>query len=113
MTQHLELKAQQLKHFCDPKLLSFKSTKTLPLSKSIIGQERAMDAIAFGVDIDSNGYHIYALGPVGTGKMTIVRKFLEKDVKAKPVPNDWLYVNNSTSHYLLIFNILLFFAKKS
>jgi len=30
----------------------------------VIGQERAVRAVSFG--IDSPGYHMYALGPVGT-----------------------------------------------
>jgi lon-related putative ATP-dependent protease len=89
-----ELSIDQLRHRCDPKKLAFSSTESLPALEGIIGQKRALGALSFGVDIKSHGYHIYALGPVGTGKATIIRKFLKKDAKDKPIPNDWLYINN-------------------
>lgn len=92
-TNH-ELSVKQLRHYCDPKEFNFTSTKNLPELEEFIGQDRALSALSFGIEVKDHGYHIYALGPVGTGKTTIVRKFLEKDAKNKPVPDDWLYINN-------------------
>jgi lon-related putative ATP-dependent protease len=89
-----ELSIKELRRYCDPSAFDFKSTKKLPALEKVIGQDRAVSALAFGIDIKDRGYHIYALGPVGTGKSTIIRKFLEKDAQDKPVPNDWLYINN-------------------
>jgi len=95
VAKHLKsLPISDLRRFCDPKSLKFKSTAELPALEHIIGQDRALNAITFGLEIKSHGYNLYALGPVGTGKATIVRKFLEKDAKNQPVPDDWLYVNN-------------------
>jgi predicted ATP-dependent protease len=37
---------------------------------------------------------MFALGPTGTGKTTLVRKFLGTKAKGEPVPDDWCYVNN-------------------
>ncbi|MBU0455661.1 MAG: AAA family ATPase [Gammaproteobacteria bacterium] len=88
------LSVSQLRRSCDPKEFKFKSTKELKPLEGIIGQDRAMHALTFGIDIQSHGYHIYALGPVGTGKSTIIRKFLDRDAKSKSIPDDWLYVNN-------------------
>jgi lon-related putative ATP-dependent protease len=93
-----ELSVKQLRHSCDPKEFKFTSTKKLPALEKIIGQNRALDALSFGLDIKNHGYHIYALGPVGTGKTTTIRKFLEKTAKDKTVPSDWLYVNNFEDH---------------
>ncbi|KPJ67458.1 MAG: hypothetical protein AMJ43_04165 [Coxiella sp. DG_40] len=92
--KNYELPIKQLRHYCDPKEFDFTSTKNLSQLEEFIGQDRALNALSFGIEIKDHGYHIYALGPVGTGKTTIVRKFLEKDAKNKPVPNDWLYINN-------------------
>jgi lon-related putative ATP-dependent protease len=89
-----ELSAKQLRCYCDPKEFKFTSTKNLPELEEFIGQDRALSALSFGIEIKDHGYHIYALGPVGTGKTTIVRKFLERDAKNKPAPDDWLYINN-------------------
>ncbi len=88
------LPASELRRECRPEDLGFSSTEELPVLEGIVGQERALRAIGFGIEIKSIGYHMYALGPIGTGKTTTVRKFLEQDAAGKPAPDDWLYVNN-------------------
>jgi len=93
-SQANKLSVEQLRHSVDPGQFDFKSTEELPAYEGIIGQERALRAISFGINIKSQGYHMYALGPVGTGKKTIIRKYLETDAETKPVPDDWVYVNN-------------------
>ncbi len=93
-SQAAKLSVEQLRHRFDPAQFDFKSTGELPAYEGIIGQERALRAISFGINIKSQGYHMYALGPVGTGKKTIIRKYLETHAATKPVPDDWLYVNN-------------------
>ncbi|KPK31232.1 MAG: hypothetical protein AMK70_12710, partial [Nitrospira bacterium SG8_35_1] len=90
----IKLSVEQLRHRFAPAQFDFKSTEELPAFEGIIGQERALRAISFGINIKSQGYHLYALGPVGTGKKTIISKYLETHAETKPVPDDWLYVNN-------------------
>ena len=92
--QATKLSVDQLRHLFDPAQFDFSSTEKLPVYEGIIGQERALRAIFFGVNIKSQGYHMFAMGPVGTGKKTIIRNYLEADAGTKPVPDDWLYVNN-------------------
>lgn len=94
----IELPAEQLRRICHPQDLNFSSTEELPNLDGIIGQERALNAVNFGLNIKSHGYHIYALGPTGTGKSTIIRKMLAKVAKNKIIPDDWLYVNNFEDH---------------
>jgi len=89
-----KLSPEQLRRSFDPAQFDFQSTEELPGFEGIIGQERALKSISFGINIKSQGYHMYALGPVGTGKRTIIGKFLKDDAADKPVPDDWLYVNN-------------------
>ena len=96
MPQVTELTPDQLRRVCDPAMFAFQSTSDLPVLEDIVGQERALRAIAFGIDIRTPGYHMYALGPNGTGKTTTVRKFLEQEAVNRPVPDDWLYFNNFT-----------------
>ena len=74
-----ELSVDQLRLVCDPGQFTFHSTEELPSLDDIIGQERAMRAIAFGMNIKTPGYHVYALGPAGTGKTTIIKKFLDRE----------------------------------
>ncbi|MGQ9600349.1 MAG: Lon protease family protein [Anaerolineae bacterium] len=92
--QPRELTAEELWAPCDPCLFDFETTDALPKELSIIGQERAVQAIDFGVSISSFGFNIYALGYTGTGRATTIRTFLERVAADQPVPDDWIYVYN-------------------
>lgn len=63
-------------------------------SNGIIGQERALDALRFGIEMSHDGYNVFVLGPAGLGKHTTVKTFLEEKVKDTPPPPDWCYVSN-------------------
>lgn len=89
-----ELAAEELRRSMDLAVLDFESTADLPELVNVIGQDRAVKAVSFGIDIESPGYHMFALGPAGTGKKTILRKFLRHKAATYPVPDDWCYVNN-------------------
>jgi lon-related putative ATP-dependent protease len=88
------LSAQQLCQRCDPSQFDFETTADLEDLSEIIGQERAVDAIHFGIGIQREGYNLFALGPSGTGKRTTIGQFLDRKAAAEPVPSDWCYVNN-------------------
>lgn len=88
------LSAEKLRRICDPGIFDFDSTADVSALEGPIGQDRAVRAIAFGIAIESPGYHAYALGPVGTGRTTTIRNFLTDKAAAQPTPNDWCYVNN-------------------
>jgi lon-related putative ATP-dependent protease len=61
---------------------------------TIIGQERAVRALEFGLEIENGGFNIFVAGLPGTGKNTAVQSFLENLAKTKPTPPDWCYVYN-------------------
>jgi lon-related putative ATP-dependent protease len=89
-----ELGANEVYRACDPASLSFKTTADLPDLAEIIGQERAVSSVEFGMGIDSDGYNIFAVGPTGTGKTSTVYDFLKKQAASHPAPDDWIYVYN-------------------
>ena len=89
-----ELRPEELRRMCDPKRFSFATTAELPESPVILGQDRAVTAIQFGIGIRRDGYNLFALGPVGAGKHTTVRRFLEQQAAAEPAAYDWCYVHN-------------------
>jgi lon-related putative ATP-dependent protease len=88
------LSAQQLLQKCDPSQFDFETTDELEDLSDIVGQERAVDAILFGIGIRREGYNLFALGPSGTGKRTTITQFLDQKAATEPVPSDWCYVNN-------------------
>src|SRR5660397_97594 len=79
---------------CSPTSFSFSSTAEAPELTEVIAQDRAVSAVRFGVEIDSVGYNIYALGPTGTGKASTISQFLDTQAAEKPTPPDWVYVTN-------------------
>jgi lon-related putative ATP-dependent protease len=79
---------------CDPAELSFELTTELDGAAGLIGQERAIEAVEFAMALRRKGYNVYALGPSGTGKHTLVDDLLRHRAAGEPTPPDWCYVNN-------------------
>ncbi len=79
---------------CDPAGLGFETTAELPDLEEVVGQPRAVAAVEFGIDIRRPGYNIFALGPSGTGKHSMILDFLHRSAEARPAPDDWCYVHN-------------------
>ena len=94
-----ELRPEELRRTCDPDLFSFESTAELTELAEIIGQERATKAIDFGIEIPCQGYNIYALGPTGSGRATVIREFLQRKAATGTPPDSWAYVNNFDDPY--------------
>jgi len=75
-------------------LLDFKSTGELDKLEQIIGQERAVKSLKFGLHVNKEGFNVYLAGPPGTGKKTAAINFIQDSAKEKDTPDDWCYVNN-------------------
>ena len=89
----------KLKSKFDHKKLNCRSTEELIPLEGIIGQDRAVKALKFGLNIEDGGFNIFVAGYSGTGRMTGVKNFVEELAKSKPVPPDWVYVNNFKNSY--------------
>lgn len=94
MRERLEVAIEELRSVCDPKQFDFKNTSQLAPLECVIGQERAVQAIDFGLNMASSGYNIFVTGQEGTGKATIVQDLVNRYAKGRPVPSDWCMVNN-------------------
>ncbi len=91
-----ELKPGQLRKECPPARLKFKTTAELKGLSEVMGQQRAIGALEFAADIGSQGYNVYVMGQIGTGRSATSRDFLEQCAAARPVPDDWCYVYSFT-----------------
>ncbi|MGA8261467.1 MAG: ATP-binding protein [Arenicellales bacterium] len=84
----------ELRPGCDPGKLNFRTTADLEDLTEILGQERAVDALTFGMGMRSEGYNLFALGPSGVGKLSLIRQYAEEQAGREGVPSEWCYVNN-------------------
>ncbi|MCC4274636.1 Lon protease family protein [Marinomonas communis] len=74
--------------------LPFKTLSELEPLSGILGQERAVEAIQFGVAMHRPGYNIFVMGGAGTGRSSYVTSYLKSEAKRKQTPSEWVYVNN-------------------
>ena len=88
------LTIDELYHRCDPEQFTFTTTADLDEISEMVGQERAVEAVLFGIGIRREGYNLFALGPSGTGKHTLVRGFIAEQASREATPSDWCYINN-------------------
>ena len=88
------LPADALYRRCDPELFDFETTAELEALTEPLGQDRAVDAIRFGTEIQAEGYNLYVLGPQGSGRHTAIRRILAGKSAASRRADDWCYVNN-------------------
>lgn len=90
----LVLLPEQLFTRCDPDTLPGDSTDDLEDLPGLIGQERAIEAVAFGIGLKRQGYNLFALGVSGTGKHSVIADYLRREAARQKTPDDWCYVNN-------------------
>jgi lon-related putative ATP-dependent protease len=94
-----ELSASELYRKSDLNIMEFKSGSETEARDIIIGQERAVRALRFGLGIQDRGFNIFVAGMPGTGRTTAVEHFLEEVAIEKSVPDDWCYVHNFDDNY--------------
>ncbi len=94
-----ELSADQLKKTFDAKKLGISSTKDIKPVKDIIGQDRAVSSLKFGLDINNDGFNVYLSGPPGIGKMSAVVPFVQNLAAKRNTPPDRCYLHNFKDPY--------------
>ena len=99
MATSFEIPIDDLFRKCDRRQFDFKDTSALDPLETVIGQERAVQAIDFGLNMKSAGYNIFVTGPVGTGKTTIVGEIVGQHAQREQRPPDWILVNNFSDAY--------------
>ncbi|GGJ00216.1 Lon protease family protein [Halopseudomonas pertucinogena] len=90
----LRLQPEQLTAPIDLKSLGFDSTDDLEPFKGILGQDRAVEAMHFGVAMKRAGYNMFVMGEPGTGRFSYAMRYLQAEAKRMPTPQDCVYINN-------------------
>ncbi|MEH6648790.1 MAG: AAA family ATPase [Motiliproteus sp.] len=94
MDSATRLDVDQLYRTCNPELLPFKTTETLEDFKGIYGQERAVEAMEFGIGMNRPDYNLFVMGHSHSGRFTFVMDTLKREAKKAKKPLDWCYLNN-------------------
>ncbi len=92
--EKMEVPVEDLRRRIEEGTFDFDTTADIEPLEDTVGQQRALDAINRGLEMDAQGFNIYACGPVGTGRNTTVKTLIEKKAEERPTPNDWCYVYN-------------------
>lgn len=90
----LEVPPERLRRRLDPALLPFETTAEVEPLVGTIGQPRALDAIQFGLDVETPGFNVFVAGQPGSGRASTVRDHLDRISATRPAPDDWVYVYN-------------------
>jgi hypothetical protein len=73
--------------------LPFETTAEVPPLHGTIGQDRALDAIDFGLEVGTPGY-LFLAGAAGSGRGSTTRDLPEQAAAGRPAPDDLVYAHN-------------------
>ncbi|MHC5023895.1 MAG: Lon protease family protein [Planctomycetota bacterium] len=79
---------------CDLESIGCESTADVPPARAVVGQDAAVEALAFGLEHYGPGQNVFVRGLIGTGRMTLIRQVLEGIVPPCPSPPDRCFVHN-------------------
>ncbi|MBI6955215.1 putative ATP-dependent protease [Pseudomonas sp. TE6288] len=94
VASRLRLAPEALTRRFSAEQFAFSNTDDLEPFRGVLGQERAVEALQFGVAMPRPGYNVYVMGEPGTGRFSFVKRYLKAEGKRQHTPADWLYVNN-------------------
>lgn len=71
------------------------STEKIPATnKQVVGQDEALKAVKFGLQMPGRHYNLFVAGPDGSGRETALRHMLPEVAAKMPTPNDRVAVTN-------------------
>jgi lon-related putative ATP-dependent protease len=91
-----QLSTEQLYRRADLSSLPFQMTAELEPVRGMVGQDRAVDAISFGMRMRRPGFNLFVIGPDGARMQRAVEALLRREAIAPSELADWVYVNNFT-----------------
>jgi ATP-dependent Lon protease len=92
--RHAALPVERLRWCCAADSLPFESTSKLEPIHRVVGQDTAVNALRFGMEIHAPGQNIFVRGLTGTGRMTLIQRLLEELQPSCPRTRDRCYAHN-------------------
>ncbi|MCH7483072.1 MAG: AAA family ATPase [Chloroflexi bacterium] len=94
LRRRLRVPVEELTVRIDESALGFASTSEIAPLEGTIGQDRALRALEFGLSVGTRGFNTFVAGLPGSGRNTTLAGYLKRVAETRPVPSDWVYVNN-------------------
>src|SRR5215470_10664583 len=92
-----EITVAQARRRADLSALTFTTTADLEPITTMVGQERAVQALHLGLGVPQQGYNIFVSGLAGSGARPQIEALLRDTAATLPTPGDWVYVHNFRS----------------
>lgn len=89
----VELPADRLRARLELGSLPVSTREVEPLER-LIGQDRAQEAISFGLGLGADGYNIAISGLPGSGRTTAAQQLVRAVAAGAPQGKDWVYLHN-------------------
>jgi len=96
-TSKLRVPTPGLRWRCDADRFDFETTEELEPLSGMIGQDDAIEAMRFGLEIYAPGQNVFVRGLSGTGRMSLVGRLLKEIQPACPLASDYAYIANFDS----------------
>ena len=84
-----ELKSKQI---YTKSLLKDSDIASLPKTSPILGQDDALEAINFGIQMKATGYNIFCTGPKGVGRTVLTIQTVKEYAASQKTPDDWCII---------------------
>jgi len=89
-----ELTVDEIVWKCPDEWIEWDGSTEIEPATTIVGQDRAVEAIGFGLAVESIGYNIFVTGLSGTGRLTTIKQFLDQFAGDEKRPDDVCFVYN-------------------
>ena len=95
-----EVSGREVCWHCNTAEFRFHCTDELAPPQGLIGQDRAMKAIQFGLEVDKPGYNLFVTGLTGTGKTSAIKSHVQAVIDERQERGvhfpiyDWCYLYN-------------------
>lgn len=96
---HRTVTAEEACRHCNPDDLGFKATDEVKDLVRFLGQDRALEAVDFGIGVQNSGFNLFVVGPQGTGRHSVIESFINEKAGKETGASDWCYVQNFNDNH--------------
>ncbi len=89
----LAVSAGDLRVVVDATAFAFRTTADVARPATMVGQERAVEALALGLELRGPGTHVFVAGQPGTGRSSALGDLLGRLAPGRPTPPDRVFVH--------------------